>query len=293
MKQSIHPFKATTYNAKKINLSKTICPPYDVIDEELAGKLSKQSKYNSIFLSYNVNEKEGKDKYKHISSLIKKWKKEKILQKNATPGFFYLEEKFRWKGKTKTRNGIFALVPVLNNKNIIPHEKVFPAAVSDRLELLKSTKTHVSPIFLVYEDQNKKFQRFLKAHKSENTLQKVEYKNDHIQYKFGSINDEASILKLQKILHNKDLLIADGHHRFATAQKYATGKNKEHYILAFIAPSTDLVFSYHKVLSTILESNKVTTADILKTCKKGNLLPQKSTYFYPKVMTGFVFSELS
>lgn len=289
--KSIRPFQAVRFNSTKINISKVICPPYDVIDTDLAKKLSKQSANNSIFLSFNVNEKQGKNKYKHISKLLKLWKSKSILVKDSKPSFYYLEEKFRWKGKTKNRSGIFAMVPVLKNKHVIPHEKVFPEAVSDRLTLLQSTKAHVSPIFLVYEDKNKKFSNWL-SKKHPKNLQSVKYSDDNIQYRFGSIEDQRSIQELERILHNQDLLIADGHHRYATAQKYSKKKGKEQYILAFIAPSKNLVFSYHKVLSTILESNKVTTGEILKTCKKGQLLPQKSTYFYPKVMTGFVFSEL-
>lgn len=286
------PFQATKYNSRKINLSSTICPPYDVIDDALAKKLVKQSKYNSIHLSFNVREKHGAKKYSHISKLIKQWKSSQILVRDSKPFFYYLEEKFNWKGKTKTRSGIFALIPVKNNKYVIPHEKVFPEAVRDRLELLKSTKTHVSPIFLVFEDEKEKMHDWLNKNKKNTKLQKVQYKNDKINYRFGTVDNEKSIRELQKILKNQDLLIADGHHRFATAKKYAQEKGKEQYILAFIAPSRDLVFSHHQVLSTILESKHVTTGQILKTCKKGQLLPQKSTYFYPKVMTGFVLSEL-
>jgi uncharacterized protein (DUF1015 family) len=287
------PFRATRYCSEKINLSNTICPPYDVIDEALADKLVKQSKYNSINLSFNVREKHGKDKYAHISKLIQQWKNKKILMKDSKPAFYYLEEKFKWKGKTKTRSGIFALIPVRRNKYVVPHEKVFPEAVRDRLELLKSTKTHVSPIFLVFEDEKKKLHHFLKQERKSIDLTQVKYKNDNIDYKFGIIDDKSRIEEIQHILKDQYLLIADGHHRYATAQKYAEEKGKEQYILALIAPSRDLIFSYHKVLSTILESDKVTTGQILKTCKKGQLLPQKSTYFYPKVMTGFVLSELS
>lgn len=289
--KNIKPFQALHFNQKKVNLSNVICPPYDVIDTNLSKKLAKKSPYNSIFLSFNVKEKQGRTKYKHISRLISKWKSKSILVMDSKPMFYYLEEKFRWKGKIKSRKGIFALVPVLNNKNIIPHEKVFPEAVLDRLNLLQSSKTHVSPIFLVYEDLDKKFTRWLDQ-KTTKDLEPIKYASDQIHYRFGAIQDTHSIHALQKIFKGKDLLIADGHHRFATAQKFSKKIGKDIHLLAFISPSKNLVFSYHKVLSTILDSNKVTTRKILKTCKKGQLLPQKSTYFYPKVMTGFVMSVI-
>lgn len=290
---TIQPFQALHYNESKIDLSKILCPPYDVIDQSLSEKLSKKNKYNSIYISYNLQHKEGKAKYSHVSKLIRKWKSGKILLKDSKPSFYFLQEEFHWKGKIKTRSGVFALIPVLHNKKIVPHEKVFQDAVADRLHLLQSTKTHVSPIYLIYEDKGKKFNRWLNKHGKNKALQKAHYDNDQIDYKFGTVSDEKSVEELQQILKDQFLLIADGHHRYETAKQFAKLRGKESYILAYIAPSSkDLVFSYHDVLSTVLGSKKVTTSQILKECKKGNLLPQKSTYFYPKVMTGFVFHEL-
>jgi uncharacterized protein (DUF1015 family) len=289
---NIQPFRAIRYNPEQVNVSKVICPPYDVIDDKLAKKLSKQSPYNSIFLSYNVDHKKGEKKYRHIPTLIKDWKKKNILRKDSKPGFYFLEETFTWEGKKQKRRGVFALVPARNNQKIIPHEKVFPQAVSDRLALLKSSKTHVSSIFLVHADPDQKLHRWLKKHKT--SQQKLKYPLGKIKYKFGKIDDKTSIRQLQKILSSQSLLIADGHHRFATAQKYARQHRKECYILAFIASASDeLPFTYTNALDQILKTKDVTVQKIIQHCKKGKLLPQKSTYFYPKVMSGFVFSELN
>lgn len=38
--------------------------------------------------------------------------------------------------------------------------------------------------------------------------------------------------------------------------------------------------------------NEVKVEDMLKVCHSGALMPQKSTFFYPKVITGFVFSSI-
>jgi uncharacterized protein (DUF1015 family) len=39
-------------------------------------------------------------------------------------------------------------------------------------------------------------------------------------------------------------------------------------------------------------TNEVTIEDIKKVCKSGYTMPQKSTYFYPKVICGFLFSSI-
>ena len=39
-------------------------------------------------------------------------------------------------------------------------------------------------------------------------------------------------------------------------------------------------------------TNEVTIDDIKKVCSSGYTMPQKSTYFYPKVICGFLFSTI-
>jgi len=41
-----------------------------------------------------------------------------------------------------------------------------------------------------------------------------------------------------------------------------------------------------------LITNEVSIGDVKTVCRSGCTLPQKSTYFWPKVICGFVFSSL-
>lgn len=288
----IQPFQALRYNPNRVSTEEVICPPYDVLNETLAEKLMKQSPYNSIFISYNVDQQSGQNKYKNVPDRLTDWRRKEILVQDSQPSFYILEESFVHNGQPKVRTGVFALLPVIQNKNIIPHEKIFTDAVTDRLYLLETTKTHISPIFLVSEDPEKKLATWLSDQKSKTKSTPYAYPNDHIQYQLGAVTNENAIKDLQTILEDQLLLIADGHHRFATAKAYSRKENEEKYILALIAPSDGVVFSYDKILAEILETTEVTTGKIINACKTGKLLPQKTTYFYPKVMTGFVFSEI-
>jgi uncharacterized protein (DUF1015 family) len=62
--------------------------------------------------------------------------------------------------------------------------------------------------------------------------------------------------------------------------------------------SFDRSFSdcYSKVLSgqaqLALITNEIRIDEVIKVCESGSTLPQKSTYFYPKVVCGFVFSSI-
>jgi uncharacterized protein (DUF1015 family) len=41
-----------------------------------------------------------------------------------------------------------------------------------------------------------------------------------------------------------------------------------------------------------LITQEVTIEEIIAVCNSGSTMPQKSTYFYPKVICGFVFSSI-
>ena len=74
--------------------------------------------------------------------------------------------------------------------------------------------------------------------------------------------------------------------------------------LPYSEQSNSPQLSYSKEIETILESidenennlgvivNEVKVEDMLKVCQSKALMPQKSTFFYPKVVTGFVFASI-
>jgi uncharacterized protein (DUF1015 family) len=39
-------------------------------------------------------------------------------------------------------------------------------------------------------------------------------------------------------------------------------------------------------------TNEVSIEEVKRVCESGYTMPQKSTYFYPKIITGFVFSSI-
>ena len=50
---------------------------------------------------------------------------------------------------------------------------------------------------------------------------------------------------------------------------------------------------YHGETQVAIITNEVEIEDVKKVCQSGYTMPQKSTYFYPKVICGFVFADIS
>ena len=380
----IRPFYGLRYNEKKIKLDKVICPPYDVINQSNQHLWQKNSSVNAIYLSYNLNHS-SQNKYKSVHQRLTSWKKRKILITDPNRAYYFLQENFQFESTWHTRRGLFAWVSVLDNPWVIPHEKFFNRYVNDRLVLLNATKTHVSPILMTVEDKKHRFESHLEALAKSLDVNRFRYPTDGIDYQMGTISDDQGVMQISDLLKNQKLMIADGHHRFETARRFAVKTKKDVGILAFLTPgSSSLVKSIHRALHTKIKiedfenkiqntfvckkvfkryeiqqghvvwvhpsgqlwqvSSKKTkhvtsveflhhelipqflklgktidvrlTSDeddlclqaeqkntygfllpplnpsaIVKACQNGNLLPQKSTFFVPKVMTGIVMKE--
>jgi uncharacterized protein (DUF1015 family) len=74
------------------------------------------------------------------------------------------------------------------------------------------------------------------------------------------VGDEAGISSLRELLADKELLIADGHHRYETARVYADeigGEGEHRYVLMFLCALSDpglTVFPTHRLLTGLKDS---------------------------------------
>ncbi len=126
------------------------------------------------------------------------------------------------------------------------------------------------------------------------------------RYCYGLINKEFQwILVLKPEFHNIQKLLID----LPDAVKKLEYTLLHYYLidkvldLPYEKQANSPQLSYTKELETVFESiqdeqklgiivNEVQVDDMLKVCQSGALMPQKSTFFYPKVITGFVFSSI-
>ncbi|MBX5496817.1 MAG: DUF1015 domain-containing protein, partial [Bryobacteraceae bacterium] len=95
-------------------------------------------------------------------------------------------------------------------------EQTLSGPKKDRLELLNHTHTHFGHIFMLYPDREAAIDRILdqEAARQPDVCVEDEYGEFHRVWR---ISNPAVISRLQKLMADKKLLIADGHHRYETA----------------------------------------------------------------------------
>lgn len=250
----IKPINALVYNQDKVEIKDVIAPPYDVISEKYRDELYKRSPYNITRLILSNAE----DPYKDASETFLKWIDEKVLIKTDKPVIFYLLQKYKLNGKEITRKGFIARNKIedFSTGNILPHEFTMSGPKEDRLKLTKACKANFSQIFMVYSDPEKQIENAVDL----SGTPFIDVTDDNgVRNTVWKIEDEKTIALIEKVLQDKTLLIADGHHRYETALNYRNflGENagEANYVMSYFTNMDDdlLIYPTHRIITKWIE----------------------------------------
>lgn len=218
----VKPLNAIVYNQEKVNMKDVIAPPYDVILDDYREELYRRSDYNIVRLILAKGSKDLADvdnRYINAEKTFESWLNDKVLINLDKPCILYLLQKYTTNGRQITRKGFIARnrIEDFSTKNILPHEFTMGGPKEDRLNLTKKCEANFSQIFMVYSDAEKQIENAIDLSQSpfidvtdDNGVQNIVYK----------IEDEKILSLIEKVMQNKTLLIADGHHRYETALNY-------------------------------------------------------------------------
>jgi uncharacterized protein (DUF1015 family) len=344
----VKPFRAYRYDEDVAGpLDGLVAPPYDVIDADQREELQARSPFNVAHLTVP-------DEPDDAARLWHEWQSDGAVVRDREPSFWALEQNYVGPdGVPRTRRGLVASLrpEPYENRVVLPHERTHTGPKEDRLRLLRATNVYFEPIFLLYDGQ--------------------------LPFEFPAAppDIETEGAKLWRIpgdgiedgFADKQLLIADGHHRYETALAYGAES------IPVVLVSTDdpglMIFPTHRIaervngptpahvdLSTALaeleaespdrsaavlyrraddialvqgkegeldvqlvesmapqgvtytasveeavaavDSGRAAGAfivrptrieDVFRFAQRGETLPQKTTYFYPKLLSGLLF----
>lgn len=253
----VRPLNAIVYNQKKVNINDCVAPPYDVITNEEQQKLYERSKYNIVRLILSS----AKDRYEDAKKSFENWCSEEVLIKTDKPVVFYIIQKYITEnGKKVERKGFIAKnkVEEFSSKKILPHEYTMGGPKEDRLKLTRACEANFSQIFMVYSDPSMLIENEI-APKYINKTPFIDVTDDKgVQNLVYLIDEPSDIEKIQNLLSDKTLLIADGHHRYETALNYSKeSKSPEaQYVMSYFTNSEDdnlIIFPTHRIITKFIE----------------------------------------
>src|SRR5713101_2733668 len=220
----VQPLRGIRYNSETLgNLAKFITPPYDVISEEAQANYYARSPYNIIRLELGLDEPGDtslNNRYTRAATTFAEWRVNSILQQVATRCYYVYQQIFTHSAQTYTRTSLLARVRLepWSARIVLPHEHTMAKPKDDRLKLLRACVTNLSPIMSLYNDPQDRIRRLLSSYVENVEVQITDEVNE--KHRLHPITDEHQIALIQKFFAERQLYIADGHHRYETALNY-------------------------------------------------------------------------
>jgi uncharacterized protein (DUF1015 family) len=195
----VKPFRALRYDERRAGpLGVLVAPPYDVISADAREQYLTKSPYNVVHVTLPDEEADA-------AEALADWKAAGVLVHDDEPSLWWLAQDYSGPdGIARRRDGLVGALRVEPYEAgvVLPHERTHAGPKEGRLRLLRATRTHVEPIFLLYEGR-------LDGPAGE-PLADVEL--DGVRSRLWRLGGDAPAA-----LADAPLVIADGHHRYETA----------------------------------------------------------------------------
>lgn len=209
-------FEGIRYTPKVGDAGVLAAPPYDQINDAARDRFHTQHPQQFVHLTRPVAP-EGGDPYRFAAALHHKWIEEGILARETSPALYPYVIELAGGGQ---RFGVLGLVGLEDAKVIRPHEQTLDKPLADRLALLSAMHVDLEPAFLLSEDDGAL--DALVAEDVAGATPLVRHQDAeghfHVIYK---VDDPGRIRQYQQAVSGP-AAIADGHHRYKVAQRFAS-----------------------------------------------------------------------
>ena len=222
----VKPFRAVRYGERAGSLDSLVAPPYDVISPAQRDELAARNEHNVVHLTLPDDEAAAGETWR-------RWREDGTLIDEGEPGYWWLSQDYVGPdGVARTREGLVAELTAepYDKRVILPHERTHRGPKEGRLRLLREVQAQLEPLFFLYEGAPpaRRLGRDPDLEVEGARLWRIP--PDGIAEAFA----------------DRQLLIADGHHRYETTLAYGEGTP----VLAVLVSLDDpglMIFPTHRV----------------------------------------------
>ncbi len=202
---------ADTPPTRLADITDLVCPPYDVITDAQREELLARHDRNAVRLEFSAEP----DPHAAAAQALSAWSADGTLEHRDEPAAYYYRHATTSAPDYPTVEGM--LIRVLLEPwgdGIRPHEHTMPGPKADRLALLRSTRTQLSPILALYFDRSERYHHVMGRAWSDEWRARD---GDGLLHQLAAMEADDRLLGY---LGRQTLFIADGHHRYETALAY-------------------------------------------------------------------------
>jgi uncharacterized protein (DUF1015 family) len=350
----VRPFPALRYDEGVAGpLEALVAPPYDVLSADEREAYLAKNPYNVVHLTLPESEEDAARDFRA-------WREAGALREEE-PSFWFLEQEYVGPdGVERIRRGIVVSLKAepYDARVVLPHERTHREVREGRLRLVEAVGAQLEPLFFLYEGVP--------------PVSRPEGEPELVVpgAKLWRLSEADAI---EEAFRDRQLLIADGHHRYETTLEYAK-RGGSPWLLAVLVSTSDpgvTIFPTHRLAARFdpsdaalqrdgddpaaaleslpdrpaavvytrsgtyvaegaqgqldtqlveqlasedvrytpsvedaieeVDAGRAEAAfllrptrieDVFAVAQRGEVLPQKTTYFYPKLVSGLLFHPL-
>ncbi len=209
-------FEGIRYTPSVGDAGPLAAPPYDQINDAARDRFHVQHPQQFVHLTRPVAP-EGGDPYRFAATLHHRWMDDGVIARDDRPALYPYVIELAGGGQ---RLGVMALVGLEDAKVIRPHEHTLDKPLADRLALLSAMHVDLEPALILSEDDGRLDDLIQEDAARATPLVRHQDAdgNFHVLYKV----DDPGRIRLYQEAARGPAAIADGHHRYKVAQRFAT-----------------------------------------------------------------------
>ncbi len=257
----IQPLRGWRYNPTlSADIDAYVSPLFDVVSTK-----QREALYRNPLNSIHLSVPRGDDPAAAALARLREWQASGVLRQDELPGIYAYYQYFRLPGSAREycRKGFMCHIRAYDwDENVVlRHENTLPASVSDRAELLARTQLQSSATHGLFRDEDFELETYLDEAMG-TPLVETEEDYQGARDVLAVIQDAAIIRRFQAVLAARQVILADGHHRYEGSLAYrqareraatgqATGREPWNYHLMYLtnAAADDLrILPTHRLL---------------------------------------------
>ena len=214
----IKPFRAWRYRPNLLeNIEELTSPLFDVASEK-----QREALYGNPLNSIHLSIPRGDQPAKSAAAAFEEWRLNNFIVQDEVPAIYVYYQFYSLPSDPKTycRKGFICKIRVheWQDNVVLRHENTMDDAVDGQLDLLKETRLNASPTHGLYTDGAMELEPYMDTCIQNPICRAEDYQG--VTDALGIIRDENIIAKFVGRLRNKQIILADGHHRYAGSLAY-------------------------------------------------------------------------
>ncbi|HLB74727.1 MAG TPA: DUF1015 domain-containing protein [Sedimentisphaerales bacterium] len=256
----VKPFRAFRFDPAVVgDVGDCIAPPYDVIGAEQQEQLYEKNEHNIVRITRAKSfacDSDADNQYTRARGYLNEWIASGALKQDSAEAIYGYVQDYDLGGTHLQRLTFIALAKLEDFGKIVkPHEETLEKPMQDRLNLTRATSAQFGLVFMLYNDERGIADEIIECAAVGEAL--IDFADEQeVRHRLFAIIARKDVEAIGRMMGDKSVIIADGHHRYTTGLMYSRENSNpaaKYQMLAFtnMAHEGLIVLATHRLVANL------------------------------------------